>query len=149
MEDYSPWFGSTRVPNSSMCPHFLHITGTGAVPSTGSPSTEAGSGVEMTTCSGPTENCPWLQTVHPCKPLDTRKFSIRSLLCCPASDAMLLPSMVRRMLQPGALLMCACGMRVGRVQRALSDLVGPLSFVSALSWTRPVVSGPHLLCHRG
>ena len=93
---YPPRFGSVRVPNSIVCPQFEHITGTTAEPSTGAPSAVSGSGVEMITCSGPTPNCPSEQTGHPCKPLDTRKSSIRSLLCCSASDAMLLPSTVDR-----------------------------------------------------
>lgn len=86
--NYSPWSGSLRGLNNIVYPQLPHITGTTAEPSTGAPSAVSGSGVEMITCSGPTENCPWAQTAHPCKPLDVRNCSIRSLLCCCASEAM-------------------------------------------------------------
>jgi hypothetical protein len=89
--NYFPCSGSIRGLNSIVYPQLPHITGTTAEPSTGAPSAVSGSGVEMITCSGPTENCPWEQTRHPPKPLETRHCSIRSLLCCCASEGMLLP----------------------------------------------------------
>jgi hypothetical protein len=84
--NYSPCPGSFPGLNSIVYPQVPHIT---AEPSTGAPSSVSGSGVEMSTCSGPTQNRPWEQTGHPRKPLDVRDFSIRSDLCC-ASEAMLL-----------------------------------------------------------
>jgi len=108
--NYSPCSGGFPGLNNIVYPRLPHIMGTTAVPSTGAPSAVEGSGVEMSTCSGPTENRPREQTGHPRKPLDVRDFSIRSDLCCWASEAMLLPLRVRRrffacyMAEPSAIL---------------------------------------------